>query len=73
MRTQWAVNLQTPFGNELAPLCMGGGVINLETLPAVEVVFLIKMIVNGGMYGDTFLQSSYLSERLHRSLSTSQG
>ena len=72
MRTQREIDRQISCSTKLAPLCKSGGTIDLEVFAAVEVTFLIEMIVNGGMDGDKFLQTSRLSETLHRSLSSSQ-
>ncbi len=57
---------------ELTPLGKSGGAVELEVVPAVEVAFLIKEIVDGGMDGGEFLQTSHPPEAEHRPFSSSK-
>jgi hypothetical protein len=56
----------------LAPLSESGSTVKLEIVPAVERALLIEMVVDGGMNGDEFLQTSHAAEPLHGSLRSSK-
>jgi hypothetical protein len=56
----------------LAPLSESGGTVQLQIVPAVERALLIEMIVDGGMNGDEFLQTSHAAEPLHGLLPSSK-
>ena len=46
-RRHWAKNVERLCGTELAPLGESGGTVQLEIFAAVEMAFLIEMIVYG--------------------------
>jgi hypothetical protein len=55
--------LKLPFcRTELTRLSESGGAVKLEVFSAVEVAFLVEMVVNGGVNCDEFLQTSRSSE-----------
>lgn len=57
---------------QLTPLGESCGAGQLEIGPAVEMLFLVEMVVYGRMDGDEFLQTSHASETLHRPFSPSK-
>jgi hypothetical protein len=56
----------------LAPLSEGGGTVKLEIVSAAERAHLIELVVDGGVSGDEFLQTSHAAEPLHGPLSSSE-
>ena len=50
---------------QLTPLGKSGGPVELEIGPAVEMSFLVKMVLDGGVDGNELLQTSHLSEAEH--------
>jgi len=56
----------------MTPFSKSGDTVKLEVLAAVEVAFFVEMIMYGRVDGGEFLETSHLSEALHRSLSSSQ-
>ena len=54
---------------ELAPLSESSGAVQLEVCSAVEVAFLVEMIVDRRVDGNEFLQCSRSSEAQHGALS----
>jgi hypothetical protein len=54
------------------PLGKSGGAVLLKIVPAVEVAFLIEVVMDGGVNGSELLQTSHASETQHRSFSSSQ-
>jgi hypothetical protein len=58
--------------DQLTPLSEGSSAIKLEVFSAVEVAFLIEMIVDRRVDGDEFPQCSRSSEAQHRPLSSSK-
>jgi len=59
-------------GEKLTPFSKSGDTIDLEILAAVKVAFFVEMIMHGRVDGSEFLETSHLSETLHRTLSSSQ-
>ncbi len=57
---------------ELPPLGQGGRAVLLEDVAAIEVAFVIEMIVDRGVDGGEFLQGLYVPELRHRPLSSSK-
>lgn len=57
---------------EAAPLCEGGGTILFENGSRGEAAFQVEVVVDRGMDGGEFLQTSYLPETLHRPLPPSE-
>ncbi len=56
-----------PSGREkAAPLGEGGGTVLLEDRARGEATFLVEVVVNRGVDGGKFLQTSHLPEALHR-------
>ena len=56
----------------MPPFGKSGGSVELEIGPAVEVAFLIEMVVDRGLDGNEFLQTSHTPETEHCSLSSSK-
>jgi len=54
------------------PLGKSGGAVSLKVVSAVEVAFLIEVVVDGGVDGSEFLQASHLPEAQHRTFSSSK-
>ena len=52
----------------MTPLNESGSAVKLAVFSAVEVAFLLKMIVDRGMDRDEFLQVSHAAEAQHRPL-----
>jgi hypothetical protein len=57
---------------QLTPLGESGGPVELEIGPAVEMLFLVKMVLDGSVDGDEFLQTSHPSEAQHGTFSSSK-
>ena len=57
---------------QLTPLGESGGSVELEIGPAVEMSFLVKMVLDGGVDGDEFLQTAHAPEAQHRPLPSSK-
>jgi len=53
---------------ELAPFSPRGGTVLLEDVAAIEMAFLIEMIVDGGVSRSKLLQGLDVSEFRHRPL-----
>ena len=53
------------------PLGKSGGAVSLKVVSAVEVAFLVEVVMDGGVDGSEFLQTSHASETQHRSFSSS--
>ncbi|MFT5273178.1 MAG: hypothetical protein ACI85V_003207 [bacterium] len=56
----------------MAPFSESGGTFKLEIVFAVERALLIEMVVDGGMNGGEFLQTSHAAEQLLGSLPSSK-
>jgi len=65
-------NCKESGGEKLTPFSKSGDTIDLEILAAVKVAFFVEMIMYGRVDGGEFLETSHLSETLHRTLSSSQ-
>ncbi len=59
-------------GRQLTPLGQDGGTVLSEDVAALEVTALIEMIVDRGVDGGKLLQSLYVPELRHRTLSSSE-
>ena len=59
-------------GHQLPPLGQGGGTVLSEDVAAIEVTVLIEMIMDRGVDGGKLLQSLYVPELRHRTLSSSE-
>jgi hypothetical protein len=57
---------------ELTPLVQSGGAVDLKIAPAVEVAFLVEVIVDGGVNGCEFLQTSHAPEAKHCAFTPSE-
>ena len=57
---------------KLTPLGDRCGAVQLEINPAVEVSFLVEMVVYGSVDSDKFLQTSHTPEPLHRAFPSSK-
>jgi len=57
-------------GRQLTPLGQGGGTVLFEDVAAIEVAVLVEVVVDRGVGGGKFLQGPYISEPLHRILSS---
>jgi len=57
---------------KLAPLSESGGAVLLEIGPAVEMTFLVEIVVDRGVDGDELLQTSRSPEARHHPLSSSK-
>ena len=55
-----------------APLGKSGGAVKLEVFSAVEVAFLVEMIVDRRVGGDEFLQGSHAPKADHYPFSSSE-
>ena len=53
------------------PLGKSGGAVSLKVVSAVEVAFLVEVVMDGGVDGSELLQTSHASETQHRSFSSS--
>jgi hypothetical protein len=57
---------------DLTPLGESGGAVALEIIAAVEVAFLVEMVVDERVDGGEFLQTSHPPEAEHCALSSSE-
>jgi hypothetical protein len=71
-QSQFAGERRTSGRAELTPLGESCGAVEFEYVPAGEMTFLVKVIVDGGMDRGKRLQTSHSPEALHRPLSSSQ-
>ncbi len=62
----------TRSGRQLTPLAQGGGTVLSEDVAVIEVTVLIEMIMDRGVDGGKLLQSLYVPELRHRTLSSSE-
>ena len=62
--------MHAPSGRKLAPLGQGSGAVLLEDFAAVEVAFLVEVVVKRGMNGGELLKGLYVPELCHRPLSS---
>ncbi len=60
------------LGRQLTPLGQCGGTVLSEDVAAIEVTVLIEMIKDRGVDGGKLLQSLYVPELRHRTLSSSE-
>ncbi len=56
----------------MPPLGQGGGTVLSEDVAAIEVTVLIEMILDRGVDGGKLLQSPYVPEFRHCTLSSSE-
>ncbi len=59
-------------GRQLPPFRQGGGLVLSEDVATIEVTVLIEMIMDRGVDGGKLLQSLYVPELRHRTLSSSE-
>ncbi len=59
-------------GRQLTLLGHGGGAVQSEDVAAIEVTVLIEIIMDRGVDGGKLLQSLYVPELRHRTLSSSE-
>ncbi len=59
-------------GRQLPPFGQGGGTVLSEDVAAIDVTVLIEMIMDRGVDGGKLLQSLYVPELRHRTLSSSE-
>ncbi len=71
-QSQFAPTHQISGCAEMTPLGEGGGAVELEVVPAVEVAFVVEVIMDRGMDGGEFLQASHSAKPLHRTFSSSK-
>jgi hypothetical protein len=71
-QSHYGPKCQNLFRTKLAPLSESGGAVKLEIVSAVERAFLMEMVVDGGMNGGEFLQTSHAAEQLLGSLPSSK-
>jgi hypothetical protein len=57
-------------GRQLTPLGQGGSAVLLEDIAAIEMTFLIEVVVDRGVSGDKLLQGIYGPELRHHSFSS---
>jgi hypothetical protein len=69
--SEWPVTVAL-CRTELAPLSESRSAVKLEVFSAVEVAFLVEMIVDRRVDRDEFLQCSRSSEPQHGELSSSK-
>ncbi len=70
-RSQLAGDNEVSGHAQPTPLGKSGGAVSLKVVAAVEVAFLVEVVMDGGMNGGEFLQTSHASETQHRSFSSS--
>ncbi len=70
-RSQLADDDEVSGHAQPTPLGKSGGAVSLEVVSAVEVAFLVEVVMDGGVDGSEFLQTSHASETQHRSFSSS--
>ncbi|CUH41240.1 hypothetical protein RUM4293_00108 [Ruegeria atlantica] len=71
-QSQFAAETVNLSGTKLTPLAKSGGACQLEGVPAGERSFLVEVVVDRGMDGGEFLQTSHAPETLHRALTSSK-
>ena len=71
-QSQFAAKGVILSGTKLAPLRESDGSVALEIVSGVEMSFLIEEVVDGGMNGGEFLQTSHLPETEHGPFSSSK-
>ena len=59
-------------GAKLTPLGKSGGTVGLEVLSTVEAELLVEVVMDRGVDGYEFLQTSHPPEPQHRPLSSSK-
>ena len=70
-RSQLADDDELSGHAELTPFGDSGGAVQFEIIAAVEMAFLVEVVMDGGVDGSEFLQTSHASETQHRSFSSS--
>jgi len=55
----------------LTPLDQSSGAVSPKDVAAVEVAFLVEVVMDGGVDGGECLQTSHAPETLHRSFLSS--
>ena len=71
-RSQLAGDGKVSGHTKLTPFGESGGAVQFGIVPAVEVAFLIEVVMSGGVDGSEFLQTAHASETQHRSFSSSK-
>ena len=69
--SEWPVTVAL-CRTELTPLSESGSAVKLEVFSAVEVAFLVEMIVDRRVDGDEFLQGSHAPKADHCPFSSSE-
>ena len=69
--SEWPVTVAL-CRTELTPLSESGSAVKLEFFSAVEVAFLVEMIVDRRVDGDEFLQGSHAPKADHCPFSSSE-
>ena len=57
---------------KFTPLGESGGAVELEIGPAVEMAFLVEVVMDRGVDGDEFLQTSHAPKSMHGPFSSSE-
>ncbi len=70
-RSQLADDDEVSGHAQPTPLGKSGGAVSLKVVAAVEVAFLVEVVMDGGVDGSELLQTSHASETQHRSFSSS--
>ncbi len=71
-QSQLAAETANLSGTKLTPLAKSGGACQLEGVPAGERSFRVEVVVDGGVDGRKFLQTSHRPETLHRTFASSK-
>ena len=71
-QSQFAAETVNLSGTKLTPLGKSGGPGQLEDASAGERSFLVEVVVDGGMDGGEFLQTSHPPETLHGAFPSSE-
>ncbi len=71
-QSQFATETANLSRTKLTPLGKGGGAGQLEGVSAGERSFLVEMVVDGGMDGGEFLQTSHAPKTLHGAFASSK-
>jgi len=71
-KSQFATECVNLSGTKLAPLGKSSASGQFKILTRVKMAFLIEVVVDGGMDGSEFLQTSHLSKALHGPFSSSK-
>ncbi len=71
-QSQFTAETANLFRTKLTPLAKSGGACQLEGVPAGERSFLVEVVVDRGMDGGEFLQTSHAPESLHRAFASSK-